>query len=56
MNNQSKIQERYDKNNTRRFGLKLNITTDREIIEKLEAVDSIQGYIKELIRKDIKED
>lgn len=54
MNRQSKIQQKYDKDNTRRFGLKLNLSTDNDIIKKLEEVESIQGYIKELIRRDIK--
>ena len=54
MNRQSEIQQKYDKDNTRRFGLKLNLSTDNDIIKKLEEVESIQGYIKELIRRDIK--
>lgn len=53
MNKQSEIQRKYDSSNTRRFGLKLNLQTDKEVIEKLEAVPSIQGYIKDLIKRDI---
>lgn len=34
--------------------LKLNPKTDGDIIEKLEAVDKKQTYIKNLIRDDIK--
>lgn len=49
-------QNKYDANNTRKFGLKLNKKTDKEIIEKLESVDSIQGYIKSLIRADIEKE
>lgn len=49
-------QNKYDANNTRKFGLKLNRKTDKEIIEKLESVDSIQGYIKSLIRADIEKE
>lgn len=37
----------------RRYGLKLNIHTDADIISRLEGVPSMQGYIKELIRADI---
>ena len=44
----------YDKQNTRRVNLKLNNKTDADIIRKLESVENIQGYIKELIRKDMK--
>lgn len=54
MNKQSEAQARYDAANTRSFRLKLNKKTDKEIIKKLESVPSIQGYIKELIRKDLK--
>ena len=44
----------YDKENTTRINLKLNNKTDADIIEKLRLVESIQGYIKELIRRDMK--
>ena len=44
----------YDKQNTRRVNLKLNNKTDADIIRTLESVENIQGYIKELIRKDMK--
>lgn len=53
MKNNTKIQARYDAKNTRRFGLKLNLKTDADIIKKLESVESMQGYIKNLIRADI---
>jgi hypothetical protein len=33
--------------------LKLNLKTDADILEKLESVGNRQGYIKELIRKDL---
>lgn len=55
MNKASERQARYDEKATRRFGLKLNLGTDADIIQKLEQVDSIQGYIKELIRRDLEE-
>ena len=48
-------QERYDKTHTIRLcGLKLNLKTERQIIEKLKSVPNKQGYIKNLIKKDIK--
>ena len=53
MNNQSKIQAKYDRVNTVRIGLKLNKKTDADILEKLEGVENKQGYIKDLIRADI---
>ena len=44
----------YDRENTTRINLKLNNRTDADIIEKLRSVESIQGYIKQLIREDMK--
>lgn len=48
-------QEKYDRNNTRRYQLKLNLKTDSEIITKLSQVPSMQGYIKSLILADIRQ-
>lgn len=45
----------YDADHSRRYQIKLNRTTDADIIEKLDSVPSMQGYIKTLIRADIKE-
>lgn len=50
---QKKASARYDANNTVRVNLKLNLNTDMDILEKLEGVANKNGYIKELIRKDI---
>lgn len=50
---QLNAQTRYDAKNTVQFHLKLNITTDKDIIDKLNAVENKQGYIKELIRRDL---
>ena len=47
---------KYDAKTARYFSLKLNGNTDRELIERLEAQESIQAYIKDLIRKDIEKD
>lgn len=46
-------QARYDKDNTRHYGFKLNLKTDADIIARLNDQPSIQGYIKSLIRADI---
>lgn len=43
---------KYDRENTKQILLKLNINTDSDILEFLEGKNK-QGYIKELIRKDI---
>lgn len=48
-----KSQEQYDKNNTVQVRLKLNKKWDKDILKKLEEVGNKQGYIKELIRKDL---
>ena len=37
----------------RRYGLKLNVNTDADIIAHLEKQPSMQGYIKQIIREDI---
>ena len=44
----------YDKNNCTRINLKLNNKTDADIIEKLDGVENKQGYIKRLIKNDVK--
>ena len=53
MKDSTKRQIKYDAANTRRIYLKLNVGTDRDILEKLDSVPNRQGYIKSLIRKDI---
>ena len=45
---------KYDKENTIRFGIKLNKKTDADVINALEtAKEGKQGYIKRLIRDDL---
>lgn len=51
---QVRASAKYDKANTKQFILKLNKTTDADIMEKLATVGNMQGYIKELIRQDMK--
>ena len=43
----------YDRENSKRYGLKLNLKTDADIIAQLDAQSSMQGYIRRLIREDI---
>lgn len=50
-----KPQEKYDAENTKRFTLKVNLKTERDILDKLLSVKSKQGYIKSLIRADMNE-
>ena len=49
-----RAQKKYDENTTVQVKMKLNVKTDRDILEKLESVENKQGYIKELIRADLK--
>lgn len=50
---QIKAQKKYDAENTRQVHLKLNRLTDSDVLERLDAVPSKQGYIKRLIREDL---
>ena len=43
----------YDKKNTTRLNVKLNNTTDQDILDFLTAIPNKQGYIKSLIRSDM---
>lgn len=44
---------KYDAANTKQIMLKLNKTTDADILAKLAESGNVQGYIKSLIRADI---
>lgn len=46
-------QEKYDKNNTQFIGLKLNKTTDKDILDAIEGKPK-QTELKKLIRKGLK--
>ncbi len=48
-----KPQARYDKAKTKMYGVKVVITTERDVYEKLEQTPNKSGYIKALIRADI---
>lgn len=45
-----------NKRNTTTVLLRLNYNTDADILEKLGQVDSKMGYIKTLIREDLKKE
>ena len=54
---QKRAQKKWDeanRANRRSIRLNLNRQTDADIIERLEKEPNIQGYIKELIRGDLK--
>lgn len=48
-----KANAKYDAGHTTQFMMKLNNSTDKDILEKLDLVENKQGYIKNLIRADI---
>jgi hypothetical protein len=48
-----KASNKYNKEKTISVQLRLNRSTDADIISKLQSVPSKMGYIKDLIRKDI---
>lgn len=50
---QMRANAKYDAKATIQIKMKLNLTTDADIIQKLESVGNKQGYIKSLIRADI---
>lgn len=53
-NAQARASAKYDETHTKQIKLKLNLETDKDILQRLEEVGNKQGYIKELIRRDIK--
>lgn len=50
---QRRAVERYDAENTRQIKMKLNLKTDADILQWLDAQDNKQGAIKEAIRDKI---
>ena len=53
---QSDNSNRYNKLNTTTLCIRLNRKTDTDIIERLKAQQSKQGYVKRLIRADIEKE
>lgn len=51
--NQADYVEAYQRKNIRQIRLKLNRKTEPELIAWLESKDNIQGYIKDIVRKDM---
>lgn len=52
----SSPQARFQATHTTRIVMNLNHNTDADILRKLETVSSKQGYIKNLIREDLRKD
>lgn len=53
MTAQVKASIKYNEKNVKQIKLALNKSTDADIISALEKCENVQGYIKELIRKDL---
>ena len=53
-NTKRKTNMDYDRKNTKLIGMKLNKNTDADILAFLEKQENIQGYLKRLIREDMK--
>jgi len=51
---QKRANAKYDAANTIQVHMKLNKATDADIIERLRTISNVQGYIKDLIRQDMK--
>ena len=51
---QIRASAKYNVANTKQYPIRLNINTDGDIIKHLETVPSVAGYIKDLIRDDMK--
>lgn len=51
--NKYAAQAKYNAKTRVRYVLNLNKNTDPDILEHLEKLDNVQGYLKKLIRKDI---
>lgn len=50
---QRKASKKYNEKNTKIYPIKVNLKTEKDIYDKLENVDNVNGYIKQLIRSDI---
>lgn len=50
---QIKASNKYNRENTKTFMLKVNKHTETDILNKLESVDNKAGYLKQLIRDDL---
>lgn len=47
---------KYNQKNVKQVKMNLNLKTDTDIIEALASCGNVQGYIKDLIRKDINDE
>lgn len=52
--NRTAYKTAWDKENTKQYKIKLNKNTDKDLIRWLDSIEGRQGYLKALIRADIK--
>ena len=52
---QKRAKKRYDSLRTKQYVMRLRIGADADVIEKLDSVPSKTEFIRELIRRDIRE-
>lgn len=50
---QNEAKARYDAANAKHISMKFNVKTDADILTRIQKEDSVQRYIKRLIREDI---
>lgn len=50
---QKRSTNKFHKTHIKQFNLKLHKTIDKDIIDYLESLENKQGYLKDLIRKDM---
>ncbi len=51
-----KAQKKSDKKNVKSITFRFSRNTDKDILDKFEAVPNVQGYVKQLIRDDLKKE
>lgn len=51
---QKRAVTKYNATTTKTYKLKLNLRTDQDILQKFADVESVNGYVKTLIRNDMK--
>ena len=51
---QVEASSRYNKNTTKSYAFRLNITYDKDLIEFLESLENKSGWFKEVIRREMK--
>ncbi len=51
---QRRASRKYDQANTKNYPIKINKKTEKELFDHLESCNNVNGYVKELIKQDMK--